>query len=423
MKRKNRIGLTLFFILITTVSCSTKYRDIQSFETVWQTVNEKHYDPTFGGINWKALYDHYKPKIADAKTGSAFYTLTNQMLFELKLSHLLVAAEIDLKRYMPILFAEGSIGIDIRWMDGNAVITRMNTGSPAAAAGLRPGYIIEQVDRKAIKQIESNADEWMLPPFNQRNRRNNLSNYILGHIYGPPNTMVTITYRDELDDLKEIAIIRKSRGRGKIMSPAMPPAFIEFEAKQLDNGVGYIRFNHFAEPVDTRMIAALGTMHNAPGIIIDLRGNTGGYFSVLDIIAKHLLTEKLLLYRFKFRDRTVDKVLAPVAGAYRKPVVVLIDGKSMSCSELFASSMQAVKRVVLVGDHSPGYLLGANWLKLMNGGAFMHTFLQPLPADGKIVENNGVKPDISVSLDREVLLDGRDTQLEAAIKIIVKVLK
>ena len=322
-----------------------------------------------------------------------------------------------------LLFAEGSIGIDIRWVDGNAVIIRVNTGSPATAAGLQPGYIIEQVDRKAIKQIESNADVWMLPPFNQRNRRNNLSNYILGHIYGPPNTTVTITYRDELDDLKEIAIIRKSRGRGKIMSPAMPPAFIEFEAKQLDNDVGYIRFNHFTEPVDTQMIAALGTMHNAPGIIIDLRGNTGGYFSVLDIIAKHLLTEKLLLYSYKFRNRTVDKVLAPVAEAYRKPVVVLIDEKSMSCSELFASSMQAVKRVVLVGDRSPGYLLGANWLKLMNGGAFMHTFLQPLPADGKIVENNGVKPDISVSLDREILLDGRDTQLEAAIKTIVKVLK
>ncbi len=423
MKRKGGFGLALFFILATAVSCSTKYRNIQSFETVWQTVNEKHYDPTFGGVDWKTLHGRYKPQIADAKTDSAFYTLANQMLFELKLSHLLVATESDLKKYMPILFAEGSIGVDIRWIDGDAVITRVIPGSPAAKAGLRPGYIIEHVDQKAIKQIESNADIWMMPPFNQRNRRNNLSNYILGHIYGQPGSTVTITYRDESNGLQEIAIVRKSRGQGKIMSPAMPPAYIEFEAKRLERDIGYIKFNHFAEPVDTRMIATLSAMQSASGIIIDLRGNPGGYFSVMDIIAKHLLTEKLLLYSYKFRDRTVDKVLAPVAEAYRKPVVVLIDEKSMSCSELFASSMQAVKRAVLVGDRSPGYLLGANWIRLMNGGSFMHTFLQPLPADGRIVEYNGVKPDIAVSLDRDSLLDGRDTQLEAAITYIGEVTK
>ncbi len=423
MKRKSGFGLALFFILVTAVSCSTKYRNLQSFETVWKTVNERHYDPTFGGVDWKALHDRYKPQIADAKTDSAFYTLANQMLFELKLSHLLVATESDLKKYMPILFAEGSIGVDIRWIDGDAVITRVIPGSPAAKAGLRPGYIIEHVDQKAIKQIESNADIWMMPPFNQRNRRNNLSNYILGHIYGQPGSTVTITYRDESNGLQEIAIVRKSRGQGKIMSPAMPPAYIEFEAKRLERDIGYIKFNHFAEPVDTRMIATLSAMQSASGIIIDLRGNPGGYFSVLDIIAKHLLTDRVLLYRYKFRDRTVDKVLAPVAGAYRKPVVVLIDEKSMSCSELFASSMQAVKRAVLVGDRSPGYLLGANWIRLMNGGSFMHTFLQPLPADGRIVEYNGVKPDIAVSLDRDSLLDGRDTQLEAAITYIGEVTK
>jgi len=49
----------------------------------------------------------------------------------------------------------------------------------------------------------------------------------------------------------------------------------------------------------------------------------------------------------------------------------------------------------------------------------MHTFVQPLPADGKIIEGNGVMPDIEVSPDREALLDGRDAQLEEAIKFIL----
>jgi len=303
MKKRS---FTLFLILITAISCSTKYLNMQSFETVWQTVNEKHYNSTFGGVDWKALHDRYKPRIASANDDLEFYKLTNQ------------------------------------------------------------------------------------------------------------KTVVKITYRDEFENIHESAIKRESRGRGRVISPAMPPAIIEFESRRLEHNLGYLKFNHFAEPVDTKFIAALNSMRDTRGIIIDLRGNSGGYFSILDTIAKHLLLEKVLLYRYRFRNRTVDKVLTPVAEPYSNPVVVLIDEKSMSCSELFAGSMQAVKRVIIVGDRSPGYLLGANWLKLPNGGSFMHTILQPVPSDGKIIEDHGVIPNIEVSLDRNALLDGRDTQLEAA---------
>jgi C-terminal processing protease CtpA/Prc len=76
--------------------------------------------------------------------------------------------------------------------------------------------------------------------------------------------------------------------------------------------------------------------------------------------------------------------------------------------------------VIIAGDRSPGNLLGANWIKLQNGGSFMHTILQPLPSNGKIIEDHGVMPDIEVSLDRDALLEGRDTQLEAAIDNIIK---
>ncbi|CAB1063134.1 hypothetical protein D1BOALGB6SA_7917 [Olavius sp. associated proteobacterium Delta 1] len=93
----------LFLILLTWVSRSANYRNLQSFETVWQTVNEKHYDPTFGGVDWNAVYDRYRPGIAAINDDADFYMLTNRMLFELNLSHLLVAARADLK-----IFRKGS---------------------------------------------------------------------------------------------------------------------------------------------------------------------------------------------------------------------------------------------------------------------------------------------------------------------------
>jgi len=418
MKIKPVINLFLSLIVFMTVACGVKYRNVQSFETVWQTVNEKHYDPTFGGVDWQALYGRYEPRIAAADSVEEFYELTNRMLFELNLSHLLVATRSDLERYMPVLFAEGAIGIDMKWIDGQAVISAVRPGTPADKAGLRPGCVIVGVDGKSIDQMVTNGKAYLTPPFNERNRRNNLANYILGQIYGKPDTRVTITYRNEFNIIGEKAIMRRSRGQARTLSPAMPPAFIEFDSQRLAGNVGYIRFNHFAAPVDTKFIAAIETMDDNNGLIIDLRANPGGFFSVLDTMAEHLLFERVLLYQYKLRNRTVDKVLDPVAAPYHKPVVVLIDEKSMSCSELFAGSLQAEKRAVIIGDRSPGYLLGASWIRLLNGGYFMHTILQPLPSDGKIIEDHGVVPDIEVSLDREALLEGRDPQLEAALNYI-----
>ncbi len=59
----------------------------QSFEKVWRTINEKHFDPTFGGVNWQKVRETYEPKASAVKTDAELYTILRQMLGELKLSH------------------------------------------------------------------------------------------------------------------------------------------------------------------------------------------------------------------------------------------------------------------------------------------------------------------------------------------------
>jgi carboxyl-terminal processing protease len=392
---------------------------MHSFETVWQTVNQIHYDPTFGGVDWKAAYDQYKPQIAAAENSEESFTLINRMLFELNLSHLLAVYRDDMKRYMPVLFAEGDIGVDVRLLDGEAVITMVQTGTPAEQTGLRPGLIIERIDGKPVEQIIQEGEALLIPPFNSRNRLNNLSGIILGHIYGPPDTTVKIKVYDKDGERKEAVIKRKSRGRGRVAMDAMPPYYVEFEAKQLENNIGYVRFNHWAEPVDSKFIAAIASMRDNRGLIIDLRGNPGGFLSVVHSITKHLIAKQTLVSAWKFRNQRVEYSLDSARGAYHGPVAVLIDVRSTSSSEYFAGSMQAIKRAVIVGERSPGYLLIANWKKLLNGTSFMYAFAQPIMPDGKIIEGNGVIPDIEVKLDREALLKGTDTQLEAAKNYII----
>jgi predicted metalloprotease with PDZ domain len=76
---------------------------------------------------------------------------------------------------MPILFAKDSIGVDVRLLDGEAVITAVRSGSPGDQAALRPGFVIGSIDGKTIEQIIKEAEALLIPSFNNRNRRNNLS--------------------------------------------------------------------------------------------------------------------------------------------------------------------------------------------------------------------------------------------------------
>ncbi len=189
---------------------------------------------------------------------------------------------------------------------------------------------------------------------------------------------------------------------------------------QLNFAPGYIRFNHFIEPVDKAFSQALAQWGETRGLIVDVRNNPGGYFRTMDRMLKQLITEKATLYRLVMRGRSIKRMLDVSMPAYANPVVVLIDETSMSTSELFAACLQVVGRATIIGNRSPGYLLGAQWKRLPNGLSFMYPFLQPIPADGRIIEGNGVKPDIEVALDRDSLLLGVDTQLEAAMRHLLR---
>ena len=58
---------------------------LQTFDKVWSTVNEKHYDPTFGGVDWKKIHDNYLPKATTTASDEELHALLRKMLSELKL--------------------------------------------------------------------------------------------------------------------------------------------------------------------------------------------------------------------------------------------------------------------------------------------------------------------------------------------------
>ena len=99
-------------------------------------------------------------------------------------------------------------------------------------------------------------------------------------------------------------------------------------------------------------------------------------------------------------------------------MVILVDELSASSSEEFAGSLQALGRATIVGSQTPGRCLVMNIVPLPNGALLVYPYGQSQTPDGRVLEDNGVVPDVEVALDRKLLLEGRDSQLEAALNYL-----
>jgi carboxyl-terminal processing protease len=389
-----------------------------SFDTIWQTVNENHYDPTFGGVDWNAIYSRYEAQMAEVEDDGEFIRLMNEMLQELGLSHYAVFREKDMASSGSPLLSEGSLGLEIRLLDGRAVVSSVRDGFPAATAGLRTGFVIESIDGEPVQNIVEKASANMPPHLNERGRYNKVSDGIGNRFFGDPGTSVTLRYRDANDQTHEVTIEMMARPGRTMLSEDFPPLYVEFEARRLPGDIGYIYFSSFLPPVDERFIAAMDSLSDLQGIIIDIRGNPGGMHEVGEAIASKLVREETPFSVFKYRDSTKTVVVKPDPPIFDGPVVILIDALNGSASERFSACMQSIGRAVIIGERSPGLVGPSDVKELPNGASFMYLIAQSLTPDGTVLEGHGVIPDITIGLDPEELVESLDTQLQRAIAYI-----
>jgi len=388
----------------------------ESFDIVWRTVKDKHFDPTLGGLDWSKVREQYAPRAAAAKTDTEFYDVLRQMLGELHQSHFNIIppeAIVDDDSPEP---KGGGIGIDLRLIEGHAVITRVEQGSKAAAAGFRPGFVIRKIDdisaEKVIESFSKSKESQAITILR-------ITRALLARINGAPETTVRIGYLDERDQQREATIIRE-RLKGE-MSPRMgnfPPQYSELEATHLAGGIGYIRFNVFVISLMDRIRAAIRGMSGSLGIIIDLRGNPGGLGGMASGIAGVLEKEQTSLGTMHMRSGHINFAVVPQPNPYLGPVVILTDGGSASTSEIFAGGMQEVGRALVVGERTAGAALPSYFQKLPTGALFQYAIGDFKTPRGTLIEGRGVAPDVEVKLTRRSLLDGRDAQLDAAIEQI-----
>jgi carboxyl-terminal processing protease len=390
----------------------------ETFDIVWRTVKEKHFDPTLGGLDWDKVREQYAPRAAAAKTDNELYGILRQMLGELHQSHFNIIPPESVVADDSPEPKGGTIGIDLRLIDGQPTISRVEPQSKAALAGLRPGFVIKKIDDTTAEKI--------IEPFAKSKESQamvslRITRTFVSRISGAPETSVRLSYLDEKDQLREVSVVRE-RLKGEMSQRLgnFPPQYTEFETKRLENSIGYIRFNVFAMSLMERIKGAIAGMKDAPGIIIDLRGNPGGLGGMSIGIAGVLEKERASLGTMHMRSGHQNFAVFPQANAYLGPVVILTDGGSASTSEIFAAGMQELGRAVVVGERTLGAALPSLFQKLPTGALFQFAIGDFRTPKGTLIEGQGVTPDTEVKLTRRALLEGRDPQLEAAIEQIRK---
>ena len=390
----------------------------EAFDKVWTTVNEKHYDPTFGGVNWKKVRDKYEPKAKAAGSDKEFHDVLRQMLGELKLSHFgihpptaeMVAAQTG----------RGVVGIDILILDGVPVVNRVDKGSPAEKAGVRTGHLISRIDGKKWKELTAQLQTSLAARnITEGMRKVYLERSIEAFINSKPETTLVLEVLGPENKAEKFTIVR-DRFSGE-MSQALgnfPPQEVIFESKLLPDNIGYMRFNMWVIPQMPKLRKAMGEFAEARAVIIDLRGNPGGVGGMAPGLAGLLFREKASLGSMKMRGGSMEFIAFPQPDAFNGRIVILTDHGTGSTSEVFAAGMQETGRAVVLGETSAGAVLPSVFEKLPTGYLFQYAISDYRSPKNILIEGRGVVPDLHVKQSRDSLLAGRDAQLDEAVKLI-----
>jgi carboxyl-terminal processing protease len=194
-----------------------------------------------------------------------------------------------------------------------------------------------------------------------------------------------------------------------------------YEARKLDGQTGYIRLSMFLDPaaVVPAFAKDLAGFKDLTGVIIDLRGNPGGIGGMAMGMAGHLISdENKKLGTMRTRKTSLDFVVNPQAQRYAGKIAVLIDDLSASTSEIFAGGLQDLGRARIFGRRSPGAALPSTIEQLPNGDRFQYAIADYVSTGGKVLEGQGVAPDVPVALDVKVLRSGKDPDIVAATRWI-----
>ena len=405
------------FSLQAQLTPQQKQLNTASFEKVWTTVRDKHWEKKPGGLDWQAIHEEFRPKIDKAESMEQARDVMREMLGRLHQTHFAILPAVVYNGVGGEEGGEATPGIDIRVLDGLPVVTEVDPESPADYAGVKPGWMVVSVEGKELApaiQILS-AD----PSISELT----LQRAVLSRLSGRTGAKIHVVFLDG-DGRNRPLELQLADPRGNVSKFGnLPPLHVWLESKRLDSNVGYVAFNWFLDLVHVMAgySDAVASCRNCDGLIIDLRGNPGGIGGMAMGMAGFLVDKPdQKLGTMQLRDSEIKFVINPRADVFKGPVAILVDGSSASTSEIFAGGLKDLGRARIFGTHTAAAALPSIVEKLPNGDGFQYAIANYISEGGEALEAHGVTPDVEVKLTRKALLAGHDPVVDAAVDWIKK---
>ena len=355
----------------------------------WLLVKQSYAEPHLNDQNWHRWKRRYVNKITDIDDA---YVAINTMLASLDDPYSrLLSKEEFLEQSNSIESKMYGIGVNIASVAGKIYIVNVIKGSPADISGLKQGDMLVSVDNHQIKGKSIFQ--------------------VAQYIKGALNEVVTLVI--SRDGNKLTKKIKRAEIKVKTV-----------ECAKLDKDTGYIHIISFiGNDTPLEFINAMNKVKDTKGLILDLRGNTGGLFQnavfvsnlflksgdIVSVIGRDGLSSSYRVQRGEF--------------VYEKPLVVLVDGDSASASEIVSGALKDNNRAKIVGTKTFGKGVVQKIYALPNQMGMNLTIAKYLTHSGRDINEKGIEPDYEVTFTRDDVNKNFDRQLEFAKNLIAKEIK
>lgn len=285
------------------------------------------------------------------------------------------------------------IGIEIGMRDKILTVISPLKDTPAYRAGLKAGDKILKIN--STSTLDMTVDEAVFL------------------IRGEGGTEVALTILgDGENEPREVKIVR-----GVIKIPIL-------DTEQKENGIFLIKLYNFSENSTEAFRDALREMIDSGSskLILDLRGNAGGYLEASVDIASWFLPAGKIVAKEDFGNGEEKPYRSRGYDIFKNlPFVILVNQGSASASEILAGALKEHKIATLVGEKTFGKGSVQELVPVTSNTSLKITIARWLTPEGKSISDNGLMPDIEIKMTKEDLEAGEDPQMEKAIEVLRKV--
>lgn len=253
------------------------------------------------------------------------------------------------------------IGIQFTIQDDTIHINSVIAGGPSEKVGLMAGdRIVEINDTAFVGKIVTNQES-------------------MRRLKGEKGSKVKVgVYRPGEKEILDFTITR-----GDIPVQSIDAAYM------VNDKFGYIKVNKFGETTYPELLVALARLsqENCEGLIIDLRGNTGGYMAAaIQMVNEFLPDNRLIVYTQGRKSPRQDYTSNGTGSSQKMPLVILVDEGSASASEIFAGAIQDNDRGTIIGRRSFGKGLVQQPIEFSDGSAIRLTIARYYTPSGRCIQ-------------------------------------